>query len=168
MTSGRYFKDITRPMVVNGGDLPDQCPARVMGGQADQVGMVVLVIRQRRQSVAGHEEAGATQGVGLFLRLYPFDSGTESACNGTGQVDVKLTPAVFGEQRTVFADGGGFRAERLEPQLSRNTERPGNGPDADHVRHQRVSRCRAAARASQPARSSSGTVSSFSGQPMQR
>jgi hypothetical protein len=79
VTDGRYFDDIPRPMVVNRADLADQLSPGVIGRKADQVGMVELVIRQRGQPVAGNEEAGAAQGIGLFLGRDTLDPRAEAA-----------------------------------------------------------------------------------------
>ena len=63
------------------------------------------------------------------------DPGTEAAGHGTGQGDPEFAAAVFCQKRAIACDIGGFGTERLEPDLARDAEGPGDGPHADQVGH---------------------------------
>ena len=73
--------------------------------------MVELVIGQRAQPVAGNVEAGAAQGIGLFLGRDTLDPGAEATGDRAGQGDLEAAAAVFGEERAVGADVRRFGAE---------------------------------------------------------
>lgn len=81
----RDFDQVARAVVVDRTDAPDLGPAGIEHGQADQVGMVEFVIRQRRQRVTVGIEPHAFQGIGLFLGGDPVDIRREAGLDRPGQ-----------------------------------------------------------------------------------
>ena len=123
------LEDVAGAVVEDGADGAERGAAGVDDGEADQVGVVELVVGQRRQAVAGGVEAGALQRLGLLAGGDAGQAGGEGAGDRAQELHAEAA-AVLGDERGVAGDRGGVGAEGLQPHLAVHAEAAGDGADA--------------------------------------
>ena len=133
MAGAGDLEDVAGAVVEDGADGAEGRAAGVDDGEADQVGVVELVVGERRQAVARGVEAGALERLGLLAGGDAGEAGGEGAGDGAGDPDAEAA-AVLGEERRVAGDGRRVGAEGLQPHLALHAEAAGDGADAGEAR----------------------------------
>ena len=87
------LEDVAGAVVEDGADGAEGGAAGVDDGEADQVGVVELVVGERRQAVARGVEAGALQRLGLLAGGDAGEPRGEGAGDGRGELTPKLRPS---------------------------------------------------------------------------
>ena len=122
-------------MVQHIAHLADQLAARVIDGQADQIGVVVFVVGQVRQAITRGEQAHAFQGVGLFLGAHIAKAGGKALFDTACDLDVEGLAAVFGLKRRIVFDGFGIGRIAFDAHFAVHAKGAADYPYADHVAH---------------------------------
>ena len=86
-------------MVEDGADGAEERAAGVDDGEADEVGVVIFVLVERRQAVAGGVEAGALERLGLLAGGDAGQPGGEGTGDRVGDADAEAA-AVLGDERS--------------------------------------------------------------------
>ena len=127
------LEDVAGAVVEDGADRAQHRAAGVDDLETDQVGVVELVVGQRRQPVARGVEAGAPERLGLLAGGDAGEARGEGAGDRMKEAHAEAA-AVLGDERRIDGDRGGVGAEGLQPHLAADAEAAGDGADAGEAR----------------------------------
>src|SRR6516165_1003491 len=131
------FQDVAGAESVNRRHCPDLGAVGGDGAKSDQIGMVELVGRRRRQTRARHEQSE----IGEPLRRVTIADAAKARDQltfGWAQcLDLEAFRAVFGRERPVVLHRHGIGGKRFELHLAAKAVRPADLGNADALRHVR-------------------------------
>src|ERR1700683_626973 len=134
----RDLDDIAGAEIVDRGDGAERVTGGIDGGEADQVGMVILTLAGGRQYFARDIEFDAIQAFGVLAGRDASQRRDQMALRLAGMRDLELARAVLGGKSSVAVNGKRVFGEGPQLHGATHAVRGADASDADRCRHRRV------------------------------
>ena len=116
---GTHFQTVAGAEVQDIHDLADQLAVFKMGGEADEVGMVIFLLLRRRQVGLADVEIQVHEGFCGGTVVHALDAGDEHVVADVPQaLEGEAADAIGADEGAIVADGGGVSGEALQPHFA--------------------------------------------------